>query len=115
MFCASFSASREVSLPSIATIIFLNTVVLLLERGCVLKDADIYLPVLKNIPRDQWESGWLGDIAAALFEVINVSFDNILSRYLFQIGRHHVVHTAVYGQGNQQALENSHLEDQHAA
>ena len=81
-----------------------------------MKDRELCHPVLNERPLDQYEPGWLGDIAAvALFEVINVPFDNILSRHFIEIGIHHVVNTAVHGHGGQQALENSHLEDQQAA
>ena len=51
----------------------------------LLTDTDMYLPVPKTIPLDQYEPGWLGDIAAVLFEVIDVPFDNIPSRHFFEI------------------------------
>lgn len=60
----------------------------------------------------QHEAGWLGDIAAvAFFEVINIPPDNIPPRHFIKIRVHHVVHPPMHGQGYQQALKNTHLED----
>ena len=65
-----------------------------------MQNRERYPPVLNERPSDQYEPDWLGDIAAvALFKVINVPFDNILSRNFIEIGIHHIMNNAVHGHG----------------